>query len=210
MAKEWILNNVMNRFQLNYVRNVGAVSEAIRACSPNDLEEWREYYYTKVHSKEEIDELGRKLYIKITEVIEAEIKGVSEEDCINYMHEMVIDRTYDGYMTEITTIYGQLQQHFSVSIEPASDEWDRKYNVDFFIQVDNNKYIGIQIKPVSKTQLSQIYKERDIQSRSHRSFQNEFGGRVFYVFSIKESGKKVIYNPEVVQEIKAEIDRLQS
>ncbi len=30
MAKEWILNSAMNRFQLNFKRNVGATSESIR------------------------------------------------------------------------------------------------------------------------------------------------------------------------------------
>jgi hypothetical protein len=30
MAKEWILNSVMNRFQLNFKRNVGAVAYEIR------------------------------------------------------------------------------------------------------------------------------------------------------------------------------------
>ena len=44
MAKEWILNSAMNRFQLNFKRNVGATSESIRKCAPKTLEEWREYY----------------------------------------------------------------------------------------------------------------------------------------------------------------------
>ena len=30
MAKEWILNSAMNRFQLNFKRNVGPTSESIR------------------------------------------------------------------------------------------------------------------------------------------------------------------------------------
>ena len=108
MAKEWILNSGMNRFQLNFKRNVGAVSEEIRKCSPKSLEEWKEYYYSKVRSKEHIDELGQKLYIKITEVIASEVESITEEDCINYIHNMVINRTFDGYITEIKTIYGQL------------------------------------------------------------------------------------------------------
>ena len=38
MAKEWILNSATNRFQLNFKRNVGAVSEEIRKCSPKSLQ----------------------------------------------------------------------------------------------------------------------------------------------------------------------------
>lgn len=48
MAKEWILNSAMNRFQLNFKRNVGPASESIRRCAPRTLEEWREYYFKNV------------------------------------------------------------------------------------------------------------------------------------------------------------------
>ena len=74
MAKEWILNNAMNRFQLNFKRNVGPTSESIRKYAPKTLEEWKEYYFNNVRSKEHIEELGGKLYIKITEVIQAEVE----------------------------------------------------------------------------------------------------------------------------------------
>jgi predicted ATP-grasp superfamily ATP-dependent carboligase len=134
MAKEWILNSVMNRFQLNFKRNVGPTSESIRKCAPKTIDEWREYYFKNVRTKEHIEDLGRKLYIKITEVIQAEVAEITEEDCIKYMLQMVIDRTFDGYMTEIQTIYGQLEKILNVKIEPAPDEWDRLFNIDFFIK----------------------------------------------------------------------------
>ena len=66
MAKEWILNSAMNRFQLNFKRNVGPTSESIRKCEPKTLEEWENYYFANVRSKKHIEELGRKLYIKIS------------------------------------------------------------------------------------------------------------------------------------------------
>ena len=40
MAKEWILNSATNRFQLNFKRNVGAVAEEIRKCSPKTVNDW--------------------------------------------------------------------------------------------------------------------------------------------------------------------------
>ncbi len=148
MPKEWILNSAMNRFQLNFKRNVGATSESIRKCSPKTLEEWREYYFANVKSKVHIEDLGKKLYVKITEVIQSEVAEITEEDCINYMLQLVIDRTFDGYQTEIQTIYGQIQNILGTKIESAPDEWDRLFNVDFFIKV-GEKYIGLQIKPVN-------------------------------------------------------------
>ena len=58
MPKEWILNSATNRFQLNFKRNVGAVSEAIRKCAPNTVEDRGEYYFKNVRSKEHIKRLS--------------------------------------------------------------------------------------------------------------------------------------------------------
>ena len=209
MAKEWILNSATNRFQLNFKRNVGAVSEEIRKCAPKTIKEWQDYYFKNVYPKEHLINLGKKLYIKITEVLVSEIDQITEEDCINYIFNLVINRTFDGYMTERKTIYEQLQDILEVKIEPAPDRWDRLFNVDFFIKI-NGKYIGLQIKPAGGvSHISQIFKERRLQKITHKKFPNKYGGKVFYVISIKEGGKKKIYNTEVIEEIKKEIKRLE-
>lgn len=208
MAKEWILNSAMNRFQLNFKRNVGPTSESIRQCSPKTLEEWREYYFKNVKPKEHIESLGKKLYVKITEVIQSEVEEITERDCIDYMFQLVLDRTFDGYRTEIKTVYGQLEQELGFKIEPAPDKWDRLYNVDFFIKIQD-KFIGIQIKPVNQgIQLSQIFKEKGLQHVTHEKFTKKYGGKVFYIFSSKSENKKVIMNKEVIGEIIQEIERL--
>jgi hypothetical protein len=208
MPKEWILNSAANRFQFNYSRNVGAVSEAIRKCAPKNVEEWEDYYYRNIKPKEHLIELGKRLYIKISEVLTSEIEEVTEDDCINYLIDLVIRRTYDGYHTEIRTIYGQLERTLGMKIAPAPDEWDRLYNVDFFIQV-NDKYIGLQIKPATDTaHISQIYKEREIQKNTHDKFTENYGGHVFYVISVKKDKQKHIQNIDIIDEIKVEIARL--
>ena len=210
MAKEWILNSAMNRFQLNFKRNVGAVSEAIRNCQPGNINEWENFYFKNIRDKQHIMELGKKLYVKITEVIHSEVEEITEEDCINYMLNMVINRTYDGYETEIKTIYGKMEHLLNTKISAAPDEWDRKYNVDFFIEINGN-YIGLQIKPVSNvSQIPQIFKERNIQEATHKKFIKKYGGAVFYIYSLKENGKKEIANMGVVEEIIKEMERLKS
>ncbi len=213
MAKEWILNNATNRLQLNFKRKVGTTSASIRECSPRNVEQWRAYYYANVRSEEQIEELGKILYVKITEVLQAEIEEITEEDCINYIKQLVIERTYEGYTTEIRTIYGQLQKEIpQYKIEPASDEWDRGYNVDFFIQVKDS-YIGLQIKPVNQgIQLNEIFKEQKIQKQSHKEFTKKYNGKVFYIFSAKKEGSnnvKEIVNKNVIAEIKDEIIKLE-
>lgn len=208
MAKEWILNSATNRFQLNYKRNVGAVSEEIRKCAPKTIKDWESYYFKNVKPKEHIVDLGKKLYVKITEVLRSEIDDITEEDCINYVITLVISRTFDGYTTEKKMVYEQLQGILGVKIEPAPDEWDRLFNVDFFIQL-NGKYIGLQIKPAGGvSHIPQIFKERQLQEKTHKKFTEKYGGKVFYVISITEGKNKIIHNPEIIEEIKKEIERL--
>ena len=45
-------------------------------------------------------------------------------------------------------------------------------------------------------------------TKTHKKFEREKGGKVFIIFSIKKDGRKEIYNPEVVEEIRKEIQRL--
>ncbi len=207
MPKEWIINQANMRWGLTRKNKVGAVSELIRTYSPKSVEDWETYYYENVYPKRYLEELGGRLYIKITEVCQAEIEDVTEEDCIDFIITLVINRTYDGYQSEIQTIYGQLQQALGVKVEPAPDEWDRGYNVDFFIKI-NEQYVGLQIKPAGYAYIPQIINELKFQKETHEKFTAKYGGKVFYIISVKEDKKKVIHNPEVIEEIREEIERL--
>ncbi len=218
MAKEWILNIATNRCGLNKKKSVGPVSQWIRECSPKTIKDWEEFYYKKlvdflkgrgisISAKDYLEDLGRRLYVKITEVIQAEIEEITEEDCIQYIYNLIINRTYDGYLTEKKTIYGKLQKVLGVEIKPAPDEWDRLYNVDFYIQLEE-KYIGLQIKPITYEQTPEIYRWKEWLGTTHKQFEEKFGGKVFIVFSIKKDNRKEIYNPEVIEEIRKEIERL--
>ncbi len=209
MAKEWILNQAMNRWGLNKKRNVGPVSELIRTCHPKTVEEWEQFYYANVYPAEHLEELGNKLYIKISEIVQYEIASISEENCRDYIKDVVIRRTFEGYRTEIETIYGQIENRLGVAIKPAPDEWDRLYNVDFFIEV-GQQYIGLQIKPITFANAPAQYKWRDIQSETHRHFQAKHGGQVFTVFSARKGRSKVIVNEDVIPNIQQEIARLRS
>jgi len=47
-----------------------------------------------------------------------------------------------------------------------------------------------------------------LQNETHKKFTEVFGGKVFYFFSEKLGDRKEIKNKEVIEEIKAEIERL--
>ena len=220
MPKEWVLNIAFNRWQFNRPKYVGKLAEEIRKCSPKSVEEWEHYYFEKVRPdgemlgddmREHLREIGRRLYVKISEQLKAEVEEVTEQDCINYVHEVVIHRTYQGYVTEKRTVYEQLEEELGVKLHPAPDEWDRRYNVDFYIPV-GDKAIGIQIKPITYNQTPEVHRWREWMRKSHERFERERGGRVFIVFSVTEKGgrKSIRNKEEIVEQIRAEIERLKS
>ena len=222
MAKEWVLNIATNRWQLNRPRYVGKVAEEIRKCQPRRLEDWVSFYKEKVkppkflEMKKHIQSLtidsylswlGKELCKKIHEVMRREIEEITEEDCERYIKTLVFDRTFEGYKTEVETIYQLLEKSLRVEIKPAPDQWDRKYNVDFFIRAKKG-YIGLQIKPITYSQTPEVHNWLKWLQESHDRFEKEVGGKVFVIFSIKKDGRKEIYNPEVIEHIRNSIKEL--
>ncbi len=220
MGREWVLNMATNRWGLNKKNRVGPVAQWIREVEPRDLATWERAYYARLREfldakgleispQQYLDMLGERLYVKISEVLRAEIEEISLEDCRAYIRDLVIRRTFEGYQREINTIYGQLQQELQWPVEPAPDEVDRRYQVDFWLPV-GEKYIGLQIKPVTYQHMPEAEAWQQRMAGAHRRFQQRFGGRVFVVFSTSQGRRKVILNPEVIDEIRAEIERLRA
>jgi len=128
--RETLLNYGMNRWGLNKAYSVGPTSELIRACAPKSFKDWEEFYFNNAKQKkkegvpitrEYITGLGQTLYIKISEVVRNELDSISEEECIDYAYNLVLNRTYEGYQAEIDTIYGQLESIVNRRIKPAPD-----------------------------------------------------------------------------------------
>lgn len=70
----------------------------------------------------------------------------------------------------------------------------------------------MQLKPITfgggAPQFPEIFKEKAIQTETHKAYSEKFGGQVFYAYSAKAGEKKEICNPEVIGEIEAELKRL--
>jgi len=212
--REWLLNKATNRWCLNYKREVGPTSQSIRECKPDSVEEWEEYYYDQIKEEEDIEELGEKLYNEIKSEIKKEVDNISEEECIDYMKNLVIDRVWEGYNREITIIEELIEKKIDYDLKPSSDEWDREYNVDYYIEI-NDSYIGIQIKPKDIGTVDPTYVEQEeMMMDSHEEFEDEYGGKVFIVNS-EQTGSATkkdykIQNDEIIDEIKEEISRLEN
>jgi len=182
---ETLLNYGMNRWGLNKSSSVGKTSDLIRDCAPHKYDQWLEYYFQKAQQNkhngvvitgEYITELGAVLYTKLTEVVAKELESISLEECIDYVFNLVINRTYEGYLTEIKTIYGYLEHELQREIKPAPDEWDRLYNVDFFIQIYATSCIGIQIKPLTGKSLND-YQWGAMHRENHNKFTKKLRGK---------------------------------
>lgn len=154
-------------------------------------------------SKSSIEYLGKKLHLEMKKVDSQKSTEFTEKFCIKYISNFIIA----GYNFQMSTIYGQLENILNQKIEPAPDEWDRLYNVDFFIKIKES-YIGLQIKPAGYDYIPQMINEKQQQKKTHEKFTKKYGGKVFYIFSITEGKNKIIQNKEVIEEIQQEIERL--
>jgi hypothetical protein len=123
--KEKVLNYTSNTYQLTRPGKVDAVMVLIRECQPKALKEWEDYYFKKAFTKtkekikvnkETLDELGERLYAKITEVVipewTAAFEDLTLQDCKDYIYEVTVVRTYDGFLLEKSVINDGLARIF--------------------------------------------------------------------------------------------------
>ena len=219
--KEKVLNYTSNTYQLTKPNKVDAVMALIRECQPKVLEEWEDFYFKKAYTKsknptkisrETLDELGERLYAKITEVVipewTAAFEALTLQDCKEYIYEVTIVRTYDGFLLEKSVINDGLAKIFpDIDFEESDSELDHAGDIDYLGKV-GKKAFGIQIKPITANANFGNYKITERMSSSFQDFEEKYGGKVFVIFSTREGGKKKILNKEIINEIKSEIDRL--
>lgn len=221
--KEKVLNYASNTYQLTRPNKVDAVMSLIRECQPKALEEWEKFYFEKAYTKNNekikitkkvLEELGERLYAKITEVVipewTAAFNDLTLQDCKDYIYEVTIVRTYDGFLLEKSVINDGLSKIFpEVEFEESDSELDHAGDIDYIGKV-GNKAFGIQIKPITANANFGNYKITERMSSSFQNFEKKYGGKVFVIFSTRTGDKKVIKNKEVIEEIKQEIIRLKA
>jgi len=219
--KEKVLNYTSNTYQLTRPNKVGEVMALIRECQPKALEEWEKFYFEKAYTKtkkpvkitkETLEELGERLYSKITEVVipewTAAFRALTLEDCKEYIYQVTIVRTFDGFLLEKSVVNDGLAKIFpEVQFEESNPELDHAGDIDYIGKVGDRAF-GIQIKPITANSNFGNYKITERMSGSFRGFEEKFGGKVFVIFSARTGNKKDIVNKNVIEEIKEEIERL--
>ena len=155
-----------------------------------------------------MQELGERLYEKITEVVipewEAAFKQLTLQDCIDCIFNLTINRTFDGFLREKSVVNDGLSKIFTgIEFEESDPELDHAGDIDYIAKV-GSKAFGIQIKPVTAKANFGNYSATERMKASFDDFEEKFGGKVFVVFSLDGE----IANKEVIKEIQKEIDRL--
>lgn len=159
-----------------------------------------------------VEELGERLYNKITEVVIPEwteaFRQITKQDCYDYVYEVTVPRTFDGFLTEKSVVNDFLAKQFpEVIFEESDSDLDHSGDVDYIGKV-GDKAFGIQIKPVTANANFGNYKLTERMQANFESFEGKYGGKVFVIFSFKVGNKKEVKNKEVLGEIAAEIARL--
>lgn len=215
--KEKVLNYATQTYQLSRPNKVGTVMALIRECQPKSFEQWEHWYFENANTdgktpnkitKESLEELGERLYVKIKEIVIPEwteaFNQLTLKDCVDYIFNLTINRTYDGFIREKSVIEDNLAKEFpNIKFEESDPELDHAGDIDYLGWV-GKKALGIQIKPVTAKANFGNYSVTERMKASFADFSKKFGGQVFVIFSIDDK----IKNEEVIGQIAAEIKRL--
>ena len=216
--KEKVLNYACQTYQLSRPNKVGTVMALIRQCQPKSLEELEQWYFNNATTdgkspvkitKQTIEELGERLYTKIKEVVIPEwseaFNQLTQEDCINYIYNLTINRTYDGFLREKSVINDNLSKRFpDIRFEESDPTLDHAGDIDYLGWV-GEKAFGIQIKPVTANANFGNYSPSERMRASFDEFTRKYGGKVFIIYSVEDA----IKNEDVIEQIAEEIKRLQ-
>ena len=162
------------------------------------------YNFQNVQPKEYLEELGRNLYFKIAEVVQAEFQEFTKQNCIDYIYNLTINRTFDGFLRVKSVVNDGLAKIFpDIIFEESDSELDYAGDIDYVAKVDDRAF-GIQIKPVTAKANFGNYSPTERMKNSFAEFEEKYGGKVFIVFSLDGE----IGNKEVIDQIRQEIERL--
>lgn len=217
--KEKVLNYACQTYQLSRPSKVGAVMALIRECQPKTFEEWERWYLDNAHTKtknpikinrEILRELGERLHAKITEIVIPEwseaFKELTLQDCIDYIYNLTLHRTYDGFIREKSVVNDGLAKIFkNIKFEESIPYLDHAGDIDYIGRI-GDKAFGIQIKPVTIKGNFGNYSATERMKMSFESFKKKYGGNVFVIFSLDGE----IGNQDVLKEIEQEIKRLKN
>ncbi|MBO5426812.1 MAG: MjaI family restriction endonuclease, partial [Prevotella sp.] len=132
------------------------------------------------------------------------INNITRQDFLDYVYNLTINRTYDGYQREKSVVNDGLAKIFKdIEFVESDPELDHAGDIDYVAKVGDFQ-IGIQIKPVTANANFGGYSLSERMKNSFENFTEKYGGRVFIVYSLRGE----IANREVLDSISDEIEKL--
>lgn len=126
------------------------------------------------------------------------------QDYLDYIFDLTINRSFDGFIREKSVVEDNLAKEFpQVKFEESDPELDHAGEIDYLVWI-KDKAFGIQIKPVTIKSNFGNYSATERMKASFVNFIRQYGGQVFVVYSLDDK----IKNTEVLAQIAAEIERL--
>jgi len=217
---ENVLNSVAAKYQLTRPTKVGSTSKIINDFNPKDYNDWVKLFFEKSYQHKKngvkvtekfLNNVGNELYLKLQEIYFPEImkaqKEITPELCQKFIFDVVLRRTWNGYLAEKSVID---QLTILLAHKVIFDKTDPKLesiNIDYVGKIINKtKKVGISVKPTSfKTKVGSIYD-------SWKDWEIE-NGKVFIIFyrnKKDKSGKskQFIENLKIIDEIKLFINSI--
>ena len=210
MAKKTHLNSAVTRFKFNQKPHIGDINGAISLATPLTEQEWSDFYFQNVKSESELDRIGSELYRKISDVVLPEISSITEEDCKEYMRELVIKKSFEGHRTRYIILNSELikktGKDFRFLPDYPNDYKFRTYAIDYY-HLDETKdlLIGIKVQPFSITKSQEPHVKKALQEiqQTHKEWEDKEAGRFFILYYSGAKENYTIHNEEILEEIVA-------
>ena len=211
---EFLLNNVNSRgSSFTAKHKVGPTSHLINSCIPLSYNDWVEYYFDNAIEEkaggkkvtiESFFVLGMGLKDRMRKIFEDSMKekmpDIPDHVFAAFVYNLTINRTWDGYIGE-RKVEKLLEEHLKAKVID-SKEFEDKYLVDKHINIGSYK-IGFQVKPDS---FVNDYIIKTAHKVKHEAFENEYGGKVFFVYYNPQTG--ISNSTVLIQSVNVEIIRL--
>jgi len=130
--------------------------------------------------------------------------SISLKDCVDYIHNLTVNRTYDGFIREKSVVNDGLAKIFpEIKFVESDIDLDHAGDIDYVGFVGKNAF-GIQIKPITAMANFGNYSVSERMKKNFMDFEEKYKGKVFIIFSLDGE----VGNKEVIKEIQEEIKKL--
>lgn len=201
MAKEKDLNHYYNIGKFNHPSRIGYMMKMIRDVKPITEDEWKMWYLDNVHDEQFIKETASEMYQIIPEHM-----NVREDECFDYVNDVMFHRTFKGYNKEKLALK-VLREVVSPNVQESPAEWDTKFFIDFYVYGNRKNLIGMQLKPDTFFTGHYQYKV-DIKGKMD-AFCREYNAKAYILTYDSEKSKEIneieFTDPKVIEEIRNQL-----